>query len=177
MTLAALVLDVIAAAPPSTLVKAGRLVDPRTGHVLAPAVVLVQGDRIVAVGAPAQLQSQAGTGATTIDLGGATLLPGLIDAHAHLLLDCIVPTEAEAKRRWNGDFVPGQLLAIVAMSPAERVLLGARLAREDLEAGFTTVRNLGHSGIDGDAALRNAIAAGRVPGPRILAAAARSRRA
>jgi imidazolonepropionase-like amidohydrolase len=49
------------------------------------------------------------------------------------------------------------------------VLLGAQLAREDLESGFTTVRNLGHSGIDGDASLRNAINAGRVPGPRILA--------
>jgi imidazolonepropionase-like amidohydrolase len=48
------------------------------------------------------------------------------------------------------------------------VLLGAQLAREDLESGFTTVRNLGHSGIDGDVALRDAINAGRVPGPRIL---------
>jgi len=48
------------------------------------------------------------------------------------------------------------------------VLLGAQLAREDLESGFTTVRNLGHSGINGDVALRDAIKAGRVPGPRIL---------
>ena len=53
--------------------------------------------------------------------------------------------------------------------PAKRVLLGAQLAREDLESGFTTIRNLGHSGIDGDAALRDAINAGRIPGPRILA--------
>ena len=53
--------------------------------------------------------------------------------------------------------------------PTKRVLLGAQLAREDLESGFTTVRNLGHSGIDGDTALRDAINAGRVPGPRILA--------
>lgn len=50
-----------------------------------------------------------------------------------------------------------------------RVLMGAQLAREDLESGFTTVRNLGHSGIDGDTALRDAINAGRVVGPRILA--------
>jgi imidazolonepropionase-like amidohydrolase len=61
------------------------------------------------------------------------------------------------------------LLAIVE-SPSKRVLLGAQLAREDLESGFTTVRNLGHSGIDGDVALRDAINAGRVPGPRMLAA-------
>ena len=64
---------------------------------------------------------------------------------------------------------PGLLLAIAAMSPSERVLRGAEAAREDLESGFTTVRNLGHSGVDGDVALRNAIDAGRVPGPRILA--------
>ena len=56
------------------------------------------------------------------------------------------------------------------MSPSERVLMGAKLAREDLESGFTTARNLGHSGIDGDVALRDAINAGRVPGPRLLAA-------
>ena len=55
------------------------------------------------------------------------------------------------------------------MSPNARVLLGAQLAREDLESGFTTVRNLGHSGIDGDVALRDAINAGRVTGPRMLA--------
>jgi imidazolonepropionase-like amidohydrolase len=81
----------------------------------------------------------------------------------------IVPAEAEITRYWA--FVPGLLLAVAAKSPAERVLLGAQMAREDLESGFTTVRNLGHSGIDGDAALRDAINAGRVPGPRILAAA------
>jgi imidazolonepropionase-like amidohydrolase len=61
------------------------------------------------------------------------------------------------------------LLAIAESPPSKRVLLGAQLAREDLESGFTTVRNLGHSGIDGDTALRDAINAGRVLGPRILA--------
>jgi imidazolonepropionase-like amidohydrolase len=65
-------------------------------------------------------------------------------------------------------FAPGVILA-VAESPTKRVLLGAQLAREDLESGITTVRNLGHSGVDGDATLRDAIDAGRVPGPRILA--------
>ena len=60
------------------------------------------------------------------------------------------------------------MLAIVE-SPSKRVLLGAQMAHEDLESGFTTVRNLGHSGVDGDVALRDAINAGRVAGPRILA--------
>lgn len=148
------------------LVKAAHLVDPKTGHVLSPAAVLVQGNRIAAVGQTISAPPDA----RTIDLGGATLLPGLIDSHTHLLLDVVVPPEAEVKRRFNGRFVPGMLLAIVE-SPEKRVLLGAQLAREDLESGFTTVRNLGHSGIDGDVALRDAINAGRVVGPRLLAAA------
>ena len=159
------------AEPPAahvTLIKAGRLLDPRTGNAMSPAAVLIEDDRIKQVGAPAQLQAAAPAEAVRIDLGSATLLPGLIDSHTHLLLDVVVPAEEEAGRRVNGDFAPGLVLAIVE-SPAKRVLLGAQLAREDLESGFTTVRNLGHSGIDGDAELRDAINAGRVPGPRILA--------
>ncbi len=151
-----------------TLIKAARLLDPRSGSVLSPAAVLVEGGRIKEVGAPERVQADVPAGVTTIDLGSATMLPGLIDSHTHLLLDVIVPAEAESARRYNGDFVPGLLLAIVE-SPSKRVLLGAQLAREDLESGFTTVRNLGHSGIDGDTALRDAINAGRVPGPRMLA--------
>jgi len=159
---------VAAQAPaPATLVKAGRLLDPRTGNVLSPAIVLIEDGKIKEVGTPSQVQLHAPAGVKTIDLGSATLLPGLIDSHTHLLLDVIVPPEAERARRNNGDFVPGLLLAIVE-SPSKRVLLGAQLAREDLESGFTTVRNLGHSGVDGDVALRDAINARRVPGPRIL---------
>jgi imidazolonepropionase-like amidohydrolase len=152
----------------TTLVKAARLLDPRTGNVLSPAAVLVENGRIKEVGSPSRLQSMVPAATRTIDLGGATLLPGLIDAHTHLLLDVTLPTEEESSRRYNGEFATGLLLAI-AMSPAERVLRGAQLAREDLESGFTTVRNVGHSGVDGDVVLRDAINAGRVSGPRILA--------
>ena len=81
----------------------------------------------------------------------------------------LAANNSEINRRSNGMFLPGLLLGI-SMSPSARVLLGAQLAREDLESGFTTVRNLGHSGIDGDVALRDAINAGRVSGPRMLAA-------
>jgi imidazolonepropionase-like amidohydrolase len=154
-------------AAPISLVRAGRLLDPRTGNVLSPAAVLIENGKIKEVGSPARIQADAPAGAKVIDLGSATLLPGLIDSHTHLLLDVVVPPEAESARRLNGDFAPALLLAIVE-SPSKRVLLGAQLAREDLESGFTTVRNLGHSGIDGDVALRDAIKAGRVPGPRIL---------
>src|SRR5215471_3314745 len=152
-----------------TLVKAGRLLDPRTGRVLSPAAVLIEKNLIKEVGAPAQLQAHAPASATTIDLGNATLLPGLIDSHTHLLLNVTIPSEAEIKNRYNGMFVPGLLLAIVE-SPSKRVLMGAQLAREDLESGFTTVRNLGHSGIEGDVTLRDAINTGRIVGPIILAA-------
>jgi imidazolonepropionase-like amidohydrolase len=154
--------------PVATLVKAARLVDPKTGSVLSPAAILIENGKIEEVGLPAQLQAHVPPGAKTIDLGSATLLPGLIDAHTHLLLDVVVPPTADSARRFNGDFAPDLLLAIVE-SPSKRVLLGAQMAREDLESGFTTVRNLGHSGIDGDTALRDAINAGRISGPRILA--------
>src|ERR1700689_197285 len=115
---------------PVTLVKAGRLIDPRTGSVLSPAAVLVENGKIKEVGPPSQLQSHAPPGAKTIDLGSATLLPGLIDAHTHLLLDVVVPPTADSARRFNGDFVADLLLAIVE-SPSKRVLLGAQMAHED----------------------------------------------
>jgi len=151
---------------PSTLVKANQLLDPRNGNVLSPAAVLIEDNKIKEVGPPSKVQ--APSGAKIIELGKATLLPGLIDSHTHRLVDPIPPAEAERARHYNGSFAPGLLLAIVE-SPSKRVLVGAQLAREDLESGLTTVRNLGHSGIDGDVVLRDAINAGRLVGPRILA--------
>src|SRR5438270_7562657 len=155
-------------APSLIVVKANRLLDPRTGNVLSPAAVLIEGGKIKEVGPPSQVQAKAPAGVKTIDLGTVTLLPGLIDSHTHLLIDPVAPAEVERARHYNGGFEPGLLLAIVE-SPSKRVLMGAQAAREDLESGITTVRNLGHSGIDGDTELRDAINAGRVVGPRILA--------
>jgi imidazolonepropionase-like amidohydrolase len=152
---------------PVALVKAAHLLDPRTGNVLSPAAVLIDGGKIKQVGPPNTIPVP--TGAKIVDLGEATLLPGLIDSHTHLFLDVIVLPEAEQDRHSNGLFAPELLLAIVE-SPSKRAFLGAQMAREDLESGITSVRNLGHSGIDGDTELRDAINAGRVPGPRILAA-------
>jgi imidazolonepropionase-like amidohydrolase len=165
LVLTLLVRPLAAQSSPVTLVKAGHLLDPRTGNVLAPAAVLIEEGKIKQVGA----HINAPSAAKIIDLGGATLLPGLIDSHTHLFLSIVIPPEAEWKRRLNPFFAPSQLLAIVE-SPTKRAFLGAQNAREDLESGITTVRNLGHSGIDGDTELRDAINAGRVPGPRILAA-------
>jgi imidazolonepropionase-like amidohydrolase len=157
----------LAAPPPPavTLVKAAHLLDPRTGHVLSPAAVLIEDGKIVR----ASPQIAAPDGAKVIDLGAATLLPGLIDSHAHLLLNVVIPPEEELTRHLNAFFAPTELLTIVE-SPTKRAFLGAQNARDDLQSGITTVRNLGHSGIDGDTELRDAINAGQVPGPRILAA-------
>jgi len=154
----------------ATLVKANRLVDPRTGNVLSPAAVLIEGNKIKEVGSPSRVEAAALRDHQTIDLGNATLLPGLIDSHTHLFLDIVMASQAENDRRYNSDFSTGLLLAD-SMSPTQRVLRAAQHALEDLQSGFTTVRDLGHSGIDGDVELRDAIAAGRVSGPRILASA------
>ena len=141
----------------TTLLENARLLQVRTGQYLAAQSVLIEAGKIKEVGAMSEVRARAPEDATVIDLHGATLLPGLIDAHAHLL--AAVGTQDQAL-----------LPEVAGMSPTRRVLMGARLAREDLEAGFTTVRVVGHSGIDGDAALRDAINQGWVPGPRILAA-------
>ena len=96
-----------------TLVRAGRMLDPRTGQVLSPAAVLIENGKIKEVGSPTQVQAHAPASVKTIDLGSSTLLPGLIDSHTHLLLDMIVPPEAEIARHFNGEFAPGLLLAVV----------------------------------------------------------------
>jgi imidazolonepropionase-like amidohydrolase len=89
-----------------TVVRAERLLDPRSGDVLSPAAVLIEGDRIKELGIPSQVQAHTPSSAATIDLGDVTLLPGLIDSHTHLLLDIIVPPEAQVTRLYNGEFVP-----------------------------------------------------------------------
>jgi len=133
------------------------MIDPKSGNVMQNPVVVVQGGRIASVGANAAIPS----GAKVVDLGSLTLLPGLIDAHTHLL---------QNYRGELGGDDPNMILTVTTMSTAKRALLGAKMGREDLEAGITTVRDLGNSGFGGDVALRDAINAGWVTGPRIRAA-------
>lgn len=144
-----------AAPPKEVLIKAGRVLDVKEGRYLENQAILISGDKIKKIG-PASDFHPADT--PVIDLSNATLLPGLIDCHAHLL------------DSWDANSDTNVLLA-VAGGPSRRALLGAANARDDLQAGFTTVRNVGHSGIDGDVALRDAVNAGWVTGPRILASA------
>jgi imidazolonepropionase-like amidohydrolase len=131
--------------PPVIFIRAGRLLDVRTGKVLTNQVIAIRGDKIIKVG------SEGGNlpGDTVIDLSNATVLPGLIDAHTHLTM--------------TTNFGYSRL----AISVPREALYGARNARVTLDAGFTTVRNVGASGFS-DVALRDAINAGDVPGPRML---------
>jgi imidazolonepropionase-like amidohydrolase len=137
-------------------IRAERLIDGKGDTVMKDAVVLVVGEKITTVGSGLAVPANA----RVIDLGAATLLPGLIDAHTHLL------TEMDGSNLSSQD---EEMLRIVAtQSTAERALLGAKLGREDLEAGITTVRDVGNSGVNGDVALRRAIQRGWVPGPRMV---------
>jgi imidazolonepropionase-like amidohydrolase len=145
----------------TTLIKAGRMLDVKAGVYLPNQGVLVVGDRIKDVGAFDAVKARAPQNAVIIDLGQATLLPGLIDSHSHLL--------CSMEGRWypDGEAV---VMTITRVGQAKRALIGAANARDMLEAGFTAVRNVGHSGVNGDAALRDAINEGLVPGPRVQAA-------
>jgi imidazolonepropionase-like amidohydrolase len=142
--------------PPATVVRAARLIDPKSGAVTTNAVIVVERGRISAVGSNVTVPPNA----HVIELGNVTLLPGLIDAHTHLLQNY--------QGQLGGDD-PNMLLTVATMSPATRALLGVKMGREDLEAGITTVRDVGNSGWNGDVALRDAINAGWVQGPRIVA--------
>jgi imidazolonepropionase-like amidohydrolase len=146
---------------PITLIKAGRVLDVRGGKYLMNQGILTEQGKIKEIGAWEAVQAHAPKDAVRIDLGHATVLPGLIDCHAHLLSSM------------EGSFDGGQsiTIAVAESSQALRALMGARNAREALEAGITSARVVGHSGIDGDVALRDAINYGWVPGPRLQAAA------
>src|SRR5208283_1047169 len=126
---------------------AARLLDVETGHWIAPGEVLVRGDRIVEVGAKVNVPADA----ESIDLGGRTLLPGLIDAHVHLFLH------------------PGaEDMQTVQESVPQRTIAAVLAARDDLMAGFTAERDMGTEGAgSADTAVRNAIDAGSIPGPRL----------
>ena len=126
---------------------AAHLLDVERGALVSPGEVLVRGSRIVEAGSSVTHPG----GAAMIDLGEATLMPGLIDAHVHLFLH------------------PGaENLQTVVESVPERTILAEIAAREDLMAGFTAERDMGTEGAgSADSAVRNAINAGLIPGPRL----------
>jgi len=132
------------------VLKAARLFDGKSDALVMPGLVVVRGGKIVAVGASATIPADA----EVIDLGDATLLPGLIDAHTHLTFS------------YNDDYNRRQVENL-RKTVAEKALDASVNARVTLLAGITTVRDVGSSDFL-DVGLRNAIAAGDVPGPRML---------
>jgi imidazolonepropionase-like amidohydrolase len=137
-------------------IRAGRVVDPETGTASANRVVVVEGGRIKSIG------SQAPPDARVIDLAGATLLPGFMDAHTHLCTTVRLSSKGI-------DELLKQVVALTAQdTTGHRALIGAQNAREMLEAGFTTVRDVGNAGNFADTDLRRAIEEGLVPGPTVV---------
>ena len=134
----------------TVVVRAARLIDGSGAPPQAPGVVVVEDGRIVGIGPDADVPS----GARTVDLGDATLLPGLIDLHTHL-------TDAVGAH-WEE--------VLVTTTPAEAALEGAGNALTTLRSGFTTVRDMGPTWPYTDVDLRNAIEKGVVPGPRMQVA-------
>jgi imidazolonepropionase-like amidohydrolase len=138
------------AADQVTVIRAGKLVDVVAGTVLKDQTIVITGERITSVGPSAAAQVPAG--AKLIDLSAQTVLPGLIDMHTHLTADPYMSG-------YNS----------LGVSDTRAALYGVRAARKTLEAGFTTVRNVGAAGF-GDVALRDAINAGDFAGPRMRTA-------
>lgn len=131
-------------------IRAARVIDGRGGAPIASGVILLSGDRIEAVGAGLRIPE----GTRTIDLGGATVLPGLIDLHTHLT--------GEVAIHWEDD--------LLKETPGRAAIFGAKNARDTLMAGFTTCRDMGPSWPFTDLDLRYAIEQGALPGPRLQVA-------
>jgi len=137
-------------APRTVVLKAARMFDGTTDAIVRNPVIVVTGNRITTVGGSVSANTDV------IDLGDVTLLPGFIDSHVHLT--------GESGDNWYLDFFEG-----VMRQPAEQALYAAMYARRTLDAGFTTVRNVGATDYV-DIGLRNAINSGIAVGPRILTA-------
>jgi imidazolonepropionase-like amidohydrolase len=138
-----------------TVIRAGRLFDSESGTLLGPREIRIKGRMIEAVAE----KVDAPRGARVIDLSAYTVLPGLIDAHTHLLY--LENPEA-------GDLTSEGTKAVIVEGTPLRALHGAARGRTFLDAGITTVRDLGNSGLFGDVALKTAINDGSVPGPRMF---------
>jgi imidazolonepropionase-like amidohydrolase len=131
----------------SVVLYAGHVLEVKTGKLLSDQAIVIEDGKIVSIGSAAETKAPAD--ANRIDLPSATVLPGLIDAHTHLTMDPKFGYEE------------------LGVSLPREVMIGAKNARVTLQAGFTTVRNVGANGFT-DVALRDAINAGDVPGPRML---------
>lgn len=152
-----LLLLALLAAPPVTVIHAGHLLPTGGEKLLAERTVVVAGDRIDRVVAGFQSPKDLGVpSADVIDLKAYTVLPGLIDSHVHIL----------------GELGPRSKLEDVSLSEADRAVAGTVYAHRTLLAGFTTIRDVGATEVNAVFAVRDAIARGMIPGPRLLVAGA-----
>lgn len=140
-------------------IRAGRLIDPEAGTSTAGAVILVEEGKIKAAGAGLPIPA----GADVIDLGGASVLPGLFDAHTHLCIRTAQPAGETPRDLWAA-----LLFTTLSDTTGYRAIQGVAAARAYLDAGFTTVRDVGNAGNYADTDLRRAVEQGLVPGPTIL---------
>lgn len=147
-----------ASTPSSILVKAAKVLDVRRSAYLGNAGIWIEGERVKEVGPFAEVHAHAPAKSQVIDLGNATVLPGLIDSHTHLLAAFSHLPE-------------GYIESLATESRAYRALIGAANARATLEAGFTTVRDIENEGSGyADVAVRDAIERGLIVGPRMQVA-------
>jgi imidazolonepropionase-like amidohydrolase len=151
LSIAAAETAVVETKPNYTVVKAAYLVDPKAGAVLNDQAVLIEDDQVKAVGTSAEIMKSAPAGAKVIDLGGATILPGLIDCHTHVT--------GQPENFYDDIF---------RKSPIDEATTSHIYAKRTLDAGFTTIRNVGADNYV-DFSLRNAINAGKLAGPRMQA--------
>ena len=138
---------------PVTAIKAGRLIDPETSTVTTNAVILIEGERIKAVGANVAIPA----GATIIDLSRFTVLPGLVDTHTHMALTY--------KEQPENNYY---YLTFVTDSTALRAIQAASNGIQLLNSGFTVIRDVGNNAMYADTALRQAIEQGWLPGPTLI---------
>ena len=138
---------------PVTAIKAGRLIDPETATVTTNQIILIEGERIKAVGANLPIPA----GATIIDLSKLTVLPGLVDTHTHMALTY--------KEQPENNYY---YLTFVTDSTALRAIQAASNGIQLLNSGFTVIRDVGNNAMYADTALRQAIEQGWLPGPTVI---------